>query len=45
MLHALTPDERQAVGRELGAVAAADAVALILAWAPGRRGPLPRGAG
>jgi SAM-dependent methyltransferase len=44
-VHGLTPEQRQAVGREVSAVAADDAVILLLAWAPGRRGPLPRGAG
>lgn len=43
-LHGLTAAQRLAVGREVGAVAAADATVLILAWSPGRRGPLPRGA-
>ena len=42
-LHGLTPGQRRAAAREIGAVASADAVALILAWAPGVRGPLPRG--
>lgn len=43
-LHGLTPDQREAVGREVSAVAAADATVVMLAWSPGRRGPLPRGA-
>jgi len=30
-------------GRELDAVATDDATLLLLAWAPGRRGPLHRG--
>ena len=42
-LHGLTPAQRRAAAREISAVASADAVALILAWAPGARGPLPRG--
>lgn len=42
-VHGLTEAQRQAVGREVDAVAANDASVLILAWAPGRRGPLPRG--
>ena len=32
------------MGREVTAIAAPDATLLITAWAPGRRGPLPRGA-
>jgi len=43
-VHGLDPEQRQAVGREVSAVAADDATILMLAWAPGRRGPLPRGA-
>jgi SAM-dependent methyltransferase len=42
-IHGLTPAQREAVGREVSAVAAAKATMLILAWAPGRRGPLPHG--
>lgn len=42
--HGLAPAERQAMGREVDAVAAADATLLLLVWAPRRRGPLPRGA-
>lgn len=42
-LHGLTPEELRAVGRGVGEVAAEDATALILAWSPGRRAPLPRG--
>jgi len=34
---------REAVGREVNAVAAADATLLMYAMGPGRRGPLPRG--
>jgi SAM-dependent methyltransferase len=41
--HGLTPAQREALGREVGAVAAAHATVLLLAWNPGRRGPLPRG--
>ena len=41
--HGLTPEQREAVGREVGAVAADDATVLLLAWNPRRRGPLPRG--
>ena len=42
-VHGLTPEQRQAVGREVTAVSAPDASILMLAWARGRRGPLPRG--
>lgn len=41
----LSDAQRAAEGREATAVAAPDATLLMLAWAPGRRGPLPRGAG
>jgi hypothetical protein len=43
-VHGLTRAQREAVGREVTAVAAPDATILMLAWKPGRRGPLPRGA-
>lgn len=43
-VHGLTRAQREAVGREVSAVAAPDATMLMLAWAPGYRGPLPRGA-
>lgn len=43
-VHGLTPAQRTAVGRELSALAAADATILMMAWGPGQRGPLPRGA-
>jgi SAM-dependent methyltransferase len=43
-VHGLTRAQREAVGREVSAVAAADATLLMYAVAPGRRGPLPRGA-
>lgn len=43
-VHGLAPEPRRAVGREVDALAADDATVLVLAWAPGRRGPLPRGA-
>jgi SAM-dependent methyltransferase len=36
--------ERRAMGRALGALTAPDATMVLLVWAPGRRGPLPRGA-
>lgn len=40
----LTDAQRAAEGREVTAVAAPGATLLMLAWKPGRRGPLPRGA-
>lgn len=43
-LHGLDRAQRLAAGREITAIATADAVILMLAWAPGRRGVLPRGA-
>lgn len=43
-IHGLDARQREAVGREVSAVAAPGARALVLAWKPGRRGPLPRGA-
>ncbi|MEJ2509605.1 MAG: hypothetical protein P8009_09045 [Gammaproteobacteria bacterium] len=42
-VHGLTPGQREAVGGGLNALAAPDATALVLAFTPGRRGPLPRG--
>jgi len=42
-IHGLNPAQRQAVGKEVSAVAAINATLLILAWSPGRRGPLPHG--
>lgn len=42
--HGLTADQRAAMGREVSAVAADDATVLLDAFAPRRRGPLPRGA-
>ena len=42
--HGLNLDEREAMGREVSAIAADGASVLILGWAPKRRGPLPRGA-
>ena len=42
--HGLTLAQRKAVGREVDALTCEDATVLILAWAPARRGPLPRGA-
>lgn len=41
--HGLTRSQREAMGREVDAVAAPDATVLLLAWEPRRRGPLPRG--
>lgn len=43
MMHGFTPSQLAAVAREVTAIAAPDATLLMLAWAPGRRGPLPRG--
>ena len=43
-VHGLTQAQREAVGREVSAVAAAAATLLMYAFAPGRRGPVPRGA-
>lgn len=40
----LNESQREAVGREVSAVATPDAIMLMLVWAPGRRGPLPAGA-
>lgn len=41
--HSLTSDQRLATGREVDAVAADDATVILDCFAPGRRGPLPRG--
>jgi SAM-dependent methyltransferase len=41
--HGLRADEQVAMGRGVTAVAADDATLIIDAFAPGRRGPLPRG--
>jgi hypothetical protein len=41
--HGFTAAQREAMGREVSAVAAPDATVLLIAWAPKRRGPLPRG--
>lgn len=40
----LSDEQRERMGREVSAVAAPGATLLMVAWAPGRRGPLPRGA-
>lgn len=41
--HGLPRDQREAMGREVDAIAAPDASVLLLAWTPKWRGPLPRG--
>jgi SAM-dependent methyltransferase len=41
--HGLNPEERRAMGREVSAVASNDATLLLDCFAPGHRGPLPRG--
>jgi SAM-dependent methyltransferase len=41
--HGLGGVQRAAMGREVTAIAAPGATLLLLAWAPRRRGPLPRG--
>lgn len=43
--HGLGPEQRTAMGREVGAIAAADATVILDVFAPRRRGPLPHGAG
>ena len=40
----LTDEQRREEGREASAAAAPGATLLMMAWKPGRRGPLPRGA-
>ena len=40
----LNDEQRAAMGREVSAVAEPGATLLMMAWAPGHRGPLPRGA-
>jgi SAM-dependent methyltransferase len=40
----LSDEQRAELGREVTAIAATDATLLIMAWTPGKRGPLPRGA-
>jgi len=44
LFHGLTDEQREAMGREVSAVAAPGATMLMLAWAPARRRLLPRGA-
>jgi SAM-dependent methyltransferase len=43
VVHGLSPEQVRAVSREVTAVATGDATLLMYAFAPGRRGPLPRG--
>jgi SAM-dependent methyltransferase len=43
--HGLDDDQRLRYGREVSRVTDPDATMLMLAFAPGRHGPLPRGAG
>ena len=42
--HGLTDAQREAMGKEVSAVAAPDATVILDCFAPRRRGPLPRGA-
>jgi SAM-dependent methyltransferase len=42
--HGLNRAQREAMGREVSAIASDDATVLMLAWEPRHRGPLPRGA-
>lgn len=42
--HGLGDAQREAMGKEISAVAAPDATAILDCFAPRRRGPLPRGA-
>jgi SAM-dependent methyltransferase len=42
--HGLRAEQRLAMGKSVSSVAAADATLLLLAFRPGRRGPLPGGA-
>jgi SAM-dependent methyltransferase len=42
--HGFTDSQREAMGREVSAVAAPDATVILDCFAPRRRGPLPRGA-
>jgi len=44
VFHGLTEAQRQAMAGEVTSVAAPGALLLMIAFAPGRRGPLPRGA-
>ncbi len=42
--HGLTDAQREAMGREVSAIATPDATLLLDCFSPRRRGPLPRGA-
>jgi SAM-dependent methyltransferase len=42
--HGLSDRQREKMGNEVSAVAAPDATVILDCFAPGRRGPLPRGA-
>lgn len=42
--HGLTDSQREAMGREVSAIAAPDATVILDCFVPRRRGPLPRGA-
>jgi len=42
--HGLSDGERRTMALEVGAIAAPDATVVLDCFAPGRRGPLPRGA-
>jgi SAM-dependent methyltransferase len=42
-VHGLSDEDRAAVGRAVNEVAASDATFLMFVFAPGRRGPAPRG--
>ena len=44
LFHGLGDPQRQAMGREVYAATTRGATMLMIAWAPGRRAPLPRGA-
>jgi hypothetical protein len=41
--HGLTPAQRLDMGREVSSIAAGEATVILDCFAPGRRGPLPRG--
>lgn len=42
-VHGLNEAQRDSVAGEIDAIATDDGTVLLLAWAPGHRGPLPRG--
>jgi SAM-dependent methyltransferase len=45
MMHGLTPEQREATGRGVSAIATREASVLMISWGPARRAPgLPRGA-